>query len=207
MTIECSSTVARSTSPVRNLLMVGSLVFLIEMGIMVLLSRLSPLPDWQNVLLDSALLVVLVFPVLQRFMVRPLVLRISKREQAEKELLQSKSELATRNRIDTVFLTNTDEGLYEGVLHIIRDSLESPLGMFGYIEENGDLVAPSLNPHVWSECRIPDKSVVFRRETWPPSTARALAEKRTIWSNEPPLHIPKGHVPIQRSIASPIVFR
>jgi len=137
-----------------------------------------------------------------------LVRDVTERKKAEEELLRSKHELAIRGWIDTAFLLTTDQSVYEGVLQIVRNALDSPLGMFGYIDEEGDLVAPSLTRHVWEQCEIPEKSPVFPRETWGRSTwCRALREKKTIWSNEPSLRTPEGHVPIRRHIASPVVFR
>ena len=142
MAIECSPTAARSASPVRNLLMVASLVFLAEVGIMVLLSRLPPFPAWQEVLLDSAMLVVLVFPVLQRFMVRPLVLRIREREQAEKELLRAKDQLehaaAERSRVDET-VQEANRELVETVAELESRSREIEI-----LSELGGLFQTSL---------------------------------------------------------------
>jgi len=133
---------------------------------------------------------------------------VTERKKAEQELLSSRRELAIRSRIDQAFLTSSDGDLYERVLEVVRGELESPLGILGYIDEEGNLVSPSLSRQVGPKCQISESTSVVRHETWGDSGwGRALREKRAVWQNEPSAGIPAGHLPMRRYIASPVVFR
>ncbi|MHC4293459.1 MAG: MASE3 domain-containing protein, partial [Planctomycetota bacterium] len=87
-------------------------------------------------------------------------------KQAEKALRKSERELAIRNKIAEIFLTVPDEQMYSKVLQIILEAMESKHGVFGYIDENGSLVSPSMTTDIWDQCEMVDKDYVFPRETW-----------------------------------------
>ena len=127
---------------------------------------------------------------------------------AEEHLRRSTQELVMRNRIAEVFLTVPDEEMYTKVLAIILEALESAYGVFGFLDEDGHLVVPTMTRTVWDVCQIPDKRIVFRRETWTDSSwPRAIREQRTICLNESSTRIPAGHIPIARHISMPLVHR
>ena len=140
----------------------------------------------------------------------PLVLTVSRdvtrRKQVEEALRRSERELAIRNRIADIFLTVPDEEMYGRVLDTVLEAMQSKHGIFGYMDDTGDLVCPSLTRGVWDQCRVTDKTAVFPRRTWGGIWEKALAEKRTFYSNEP-FHVPEGHIPMRRSVAVPIVLR
>ena len=116
--------------------------------------------------------------------------------------------LATQARIVTIFVTVPDDEMFNEVLKVILDVMHSPFGVFGYIDEDGASVIPTMTRQVWDKCQILGKTIRFPRETWGDSTwARALREKRIIYSNEPSVNIPEGHVSIQRHISMPILFQ
>mgnify|MGYP001558079811 CR=1 FL=1 len=124
------------------------------------------------------------------------------------ERKQAEEALNIQARIATIFSTITDEEMFNEVLKVILDVLHSPLGVFGYLDENGDWLAPAMTRQVWDKCLVPGKTIRFPRETWEDSTwARALREKRSIHSNEPFTNLPEGHVGIQRHISMPILFQ
>ncbi len=129
------------------------------------------------------------------------------RRRAEKALENSEQELALRNRIAQVFLTVTeDEVMYNEILKIALETLDSEFGVFGYIDENGAFVVPSMTRHIWNQCMVPQKRHVFPRATWGNSTwPRAVREKRTIHLNEFSTLTPEGHIPISRHISLPII--
>ena len=94
-------------------------------------------------------------------------------------------ELRIRNRVAEVFLTKNDEEMYGNVLEIVLEEMKSRFGVFGYIDRDGTLVCPSMTKNIWDKCQIPDKDIVFPRETWGNSIwARALIEGKTIYSNK-----------------------
>jgi GAF domain-containing protein len=112
------------------------------------------------------------------------------------------------SRISNIFLTIPGDALYGEVLRIILEVTESRYGIFGYINEKGDLMVPSMTKDIWEKCQIPDKSAVFRREWWGESIwARALKQKETLFSNEISHRTPKGHIQMTRSVAAPIVLQ
>jgi len=115
--------------------------------------------------------------------------------------------MVTRNRITEIFLTTTGDEIYSEVLKVLLDSLQSKYGVFGYIDENGALVVPSMTRHIWDQCAVPEKDIVFPRETWGDSAwPTAIKEKRTLYSNEPSKRTPTGHIRIERHISMPIIF-
>jgi signal transduction histidine kinase len=122
------------------------------------------------------------------------------REAAEAQALQA--------RIAALFLTVPDDEMFNEVLKVILDVMHSPFGVFGFIDEDGANVVPTMTRQIWDKCQVPEKTIRFPRETWGDSSwCRALREKRTIHSNEPSTNIPEGHVGIQRHISLPILFQ
>jgi PAS domain S-box-containing protein len=116
--------------------------------------------------------------------------------------------LALQTRITTLFLTVPDDEMFNGVLEIILDVLHSPSGVFGFIDQDGALVVPTTTRPIRDQRQVPEKMIRFPRETWGNSSwPRALREKRTIHSNEPPANDPEGHLGIQRHISMPILFQ
>ncbi len=118
----------------------------------------------------------------------------------------SERELNYRYRIDKIFLTISGDEMYGEVLTVLLESMASEFGVFGYIDEKGALVVPSMTRHIWNRCQIPEKNIVFPRETWGDSIwPRAIREKKILYSNEHSALVPEGHIDITRNITVPIV--
>jgi PAS domain S-box-containing protein len=113
--------------------------------------------------------------------------------------------LKMQNRITTAFLLTGGEKLYAEVLRVVLEELRSPFGYFGYIDENGDLVSPSLTRDIWDKCEMPHKSIVFPRSSWGGLWGRSLIEKRTMVANGE-LQPPRGHIALSCALAVPILF-
>jgi len=128
---------------------------------------------------------------------------LSAERAAREDLRRSVQEVSWRNRIAEVFLTVPDEGMYAEVLDIVLEAMESKYGIFGYVDEAGDLVCPSMTRDIWDQCQMPDKNIVFPRATWGGQWGRALLEGATQVSNVE-LTVPAGHIPIHRAISVPI---
>jgi len=121
------------------------------------------------------------------------------------ELEHSESrELAVVHRITEIFLSTPDEAMYGEVLAVILEALDSKHGVFGYVDEQGDLVCPSMTREVWTQCQVGDKDIRFPREQWGGIWGEALRTGKSAYSNEP-FDVPEGHVPIARTIDAPIV--
>jgi len=126
--------------------------------------------------------------------------------QVTEELRKSERTLSIEKEIADIFLTLPDEEIYGEVLNVILRVQESQYGAFGYIDEDGALVMPSMTRDAWQECHIPEKSIVFPRKNWGNNLwGRALQEKKSFYANGP-FSVPEGHVPIRRFLTVPILY-
>lgn len=131
---------------------------------------------------------------------------ITERKRVERVLQRSERELTIRNRISHIYLTVPDAEMYGEVLQVILEVMESEYGIFGYIDEYGTIVIPSMTRDICALCPVPDKTIVFPRKTWGGIWGRALTEKRSHYANEG-LRVPKGHVPVTKVLVVPIIYR
>lgn len=129
---------------------------------------------------------------------------ITDRKKAEEALKESDWIHALRSRISTIFLTVPDDQMYGEVLQVVLEATESDYGMFGYVNEEGAFVCPSMTRDIWEKCKISDKDLVFPRESWGGLWGRCLKEQKAFCSNHRG-NTPHGHVPIERSLGVPIV--
>jgi PAS domain S-box-containing protein len=132
---------------------------------------------------------------------------IHERKLAEAALRKSDRELNIRNQISEIFLTISDDDMYGKVLNVVLEAMKSKYGTFAYIDEDGTRVVPSMTRDIWDKCKMPEKDIVFPRDTWGDNIwARCLIEKKSISSNGP-FQVPNGHIPITRTLAVPIVHQ
>lgn len=121
---------------------------------------------------------------------------------------QTNQTLALQARISNIFLTTPDDEMYNEVLKIVLEMTRSLFGVFGYIDEAGALVVPTMTRQIWDRCQVPDKTFIFPRDKWGHSSwPQAIRGKNIICTNEPSTNIPVGHVGIQRQIALPILLK
>ncbi|MDO9265299.1 MAG: PAS domain S-box protein, partial [Desulfosalsimonadaceae bacterium] len=138
---------------------------------------------------------------------RGIIRDITDLKRAEEELRRSEARQTLLNRIANVFLTVPDEEMFGQALAVVLGAMKSRFGVFGFIEENGELVIPSMTREIWRECQVPDKSIVFPSFAWGTSLwGRAIREQQTFCSHGP-FHTPAGHIHIDNFCATPIVFR
>jgi PAS domain S-box-containing protein len=121
------------------------------------------------------------------------------------ERKQTEKELQIKNRISNSFIYSKHEDFYKEVLDIFREFFVSEYGFFGYINDQGDLVAKSMTKDVWDQCQIEGKSIVFPRDRWGGLWGNALKEKKTLYQNGN-LQFPGGHVQLQNAIAAPLLI-
>jgi len=131
---------------------------------------------------------------------------ITAQKHAEVALRRSEQDLRIRNRIAEIFLSAPDDEMYGEVLQVILKAMESQHGIFGYIDEEGNWVCPSLTRDIWDQCRLPEKEIVFTREQWAGIWGRAMLEKRTLYSNKP-FALPEGHIGISGALDVPIIHQ
>jgi PAS domain S-box-containing protein len=131
---------------------------------------------------------------------------ITKRKQAEEERMRSEREKSIQNEIARVLLTTSDDDMYGAVLQVVLKILDSRLGVFAYIDEDGAAVAPSMLGEVMEQCNIPGKSIRFPREDWGDNIwTRAVLQKKSFIKNEPGM-VPQGHLPIDNVMVVPILY-
>ena len=145
-------------------------------------------------------------PVPESSYVNVYAFNVTDRKKVEDELLRSKNELDVRNKISNIFLSSTDDNIYADVLDVVIEVLESELGYFGYINNDGDLVAPSMTRHIWKKCKVAEKSMVFPHSMWSGLWGQSLREGKTLLSNKG-FDLPTGHVSLRNALAVPIVHK
>ena len=112
------------------------------------------------------------------------------------------------DQIKSLFLTTAKDEAYAQVLQLVLEATGSKYGIFGYLDEKGNLVVPSMTRDIWDKCQLPEKSVVFPRTMWGDNIwVKALKQKTTFFSNEISLRTPKGHIPLTRNVAVPIIHQ
>jgi len=113
---------------------------------------------------------------------------------------------ATREKLTRILLLTPEAEMYADVLDLLLGVFESEFGYFGYINQAGDLVCPSMTRHIFPVCQVADKDIIFHREIWGGTWGRILLEKRSLIKNLSH-RVPEGHLPIHRSFGSPILYR
>jgi len=133
------------------------------------------------------------------------------RNEAALQQLNDELEIKTRDlreseKLSEIFLTVPDDEMYNEILGIILEETKSEYGVFGYLDEDGSLVVPSMSEAIWEAANFTGKRVVFKRDSWGTSSwTRAILEKKTIVLNEPTELTPMGGVPIERHISVPLI--
>jgi PAS domain S-box-containing protein len=131
---------------------------------------------------------------------------ITEHKKAEEERMRSEREKSIQNEIVRVLLTTSDDDMYGAVLQVVLKILDSRLGVFAYIDEDGAVVAPSMLGEVMEQCNIADKCIRFPREDWGDNIwTRAILQKRSFIKNEPGM-VPEGHLPIDNVMVVPILY-
>lgn len=113
---------------------------------------------------------------------------------------------AIRERCTEIMLVTPEERMYADVLELLLGVFQSEFGYFGYINSVGDLVCPSMTRNIYPVCMVPDKDLVFPRAIWGGLWGRILLERRSLVKNDSH-QVPQGHLPIDRSFGSPILYR
>ena len=137
-------------------------------------------------------------------------IEVDERRKEAEELLnvENKQELSVRNRIAESFLMYPDEGMYGNVLALLLDVMESKYGVFGYLNEEGDLVVPSMAGMVLDRSQVKTEISVFPHEQWGDGIwPKALGQKQTILMNESSTDTPEGRTPITRHISMPLIHK
>jgi PAS domain S-box-containing protein len=122
------------------------------------------------------------------------------------EKKKAERELKLRNRIARIFLTTAGNETYDKILALVLDMTQSRYGIFGFIDEAGEWVCPSLTRDIWENCRMPDKQIAFPHDTWTGIWGQAMTEKKSRYINGR-LHLPEGHITIENALDAPVVYQ
>jgi len=124
------------------------------------------------------------------------------------ERKEAQQELGIRNRILEIFLSCPDEQAYAEVLQLVLQSSKSSYGTFGYFDERGAFVIPSMTREIyWEKCNVPDKEIIFEQGVFRGVWAEAVRQKSTLYSNTGPFNTPKGHIQITNTMVTPILYK
>jgi len=129
---------------------------------------------------------------------------ISQRKRVEQDLSESQRALALYNRVATIFLTSAEEDIFHDVLDQLLDTFSCSYGYFGYINQEGELVCPTMTRQIWEKCEMADKNIYFPPSCWGGLWGRSLTEKKAFMANDG-LTAPQGHIDLDNALAVPIL--
>lgn len=116
--------VENTITPKRIIITLAIAVFIFEGILMYILNFFQTITPWIIGVIDSAILTIVLFPVLYYFVFRPMMIEIANRTEAEKALLKIKSELEERVANRTRKLENINEKLKSEIRERILAELE-----------------------------------------------------------------------------------
>lgn len=133
------------------------------------------------------------------------------KKEADRLRLSEKRALILNKASLTLLRVDDPLKQYAYLLDFAREITQSRFGFIGYIDpETGYLVCPTMTKDIWSECKIPDKDIVFKEFTalW----GWVLTHKKVVLCNDPkndPRSAPPpyGHIPIPNFLGVPCVSR
>lgn len=131
---------------------------------------------------------------------------INDKIKTRKALVETKNELRLKNEISNLFIIEKGKEFYIKSLNHIMKDFEVEFGFFGYIDEDENLVAPSLTEGIWDKCKVKGKSLKFPKETWTGIWGDSLKQKKTLFKNKD-LKFPAGHIKLSNAISAPIVIQ
>ena len=131
---------------------------------------------------------------------------ITKQKEYENNLKESRENEALMHSIVSEFLMHSDEKVYDAVQDILLEKFDCKYGLFGFIDDDGNLVLPTLSTEIWDVCRVEDKKITFEPKQWGGLWGRSLNEKKVLVQNSG-LKVPIGHIRLKNAISVPIIFK
>jgi PAS domain S-box-containing protein len=123
------------------------------------------------------------------------------------EQRKAEQELAVRVRVAEVFLTASDAEMYDAVLKVILETMQSPVGIFGHVNESEELVIASEITGDGEEGPVPPGTQKAPRFDWE-SNIWTCALRDKLWSTTNELRTTStGKLALKRQICVPILLR
>ncbi len=130
---------------------------------------------------------------------------ITEKKSAEEKALRQQQAITLNNKIANVFLTATSSGIFHGTLEVILETLESPFGYFGSINEKGDLCCSYIRQGgLEALSAVLEDYLIFPRRDWIGTWGDAMEKGQTVVMNHP-LTLPRGEFHLSCAMAAPIV--
>ena len=133
-----------------------------------------------------------------RFVRYELAWDITEEIKAEEEKMKKEKELLLRNKISSAFLNLDDEIIYNNILDVLLESVNSPYGIFGYIDENLKLIC-------FAQVRNEKKCVHLVKEKWSEILDHSLRDMIPVYKNNPSERMFQSHPELKRYLSVPIV--
>lgn len=136
---------------------------------------------------------------------------ITENKQAEEDLKRQKNIESELSSLSAKLLATSDlTDISYYVLETAKKLTNCHYGFAGSIDQDtGHLISHSMTRDIWSECDIPDKSIVFKEFAglW----GWVLDNKKPLLTNHPDQDprstgIPDGHIPIQSFLSVPAII-
>ena len=103
-----------------------------------------------------------------------------------------------------IIARNDGEEMFLDVLERLRLHFQSRYGYFGYIDDVGNLVCPSMTRDVLPKCQIENKSIVFTKSEWKGLWGESLSQEKAIRRNHG-LNLPPGHIQLSNALVVPLL--
>jgi len=136
------------------------------------------------------------------------IIDISKRKQAQALRDSAFRQLAINKQIVDIFLTRQDDAMFGDVMDVVLKAMDSPLGVFGYLNSDGGLIVPGIAQKIWPDGDVTKKPMLFAKEGWGDSAwTQSVREKKARLSNQPSPKSLSSPVPIHRYISMPMITK
>lgn len=130
---------------------------------------------------------------------------ITETRRAEERLLVSEKKLYLRNRIAQLFLTVPGDEIYDGILEVVREMLDSRLGVFRHVDSEQSFVSAAAAGIEDGPSGVGNADSDSPLSLLSGACGLCLAEGRSFYRNCDPSQ-PDGHPGISCTISSPIMY-
>jgi len=129
---------------------------------------------------------------------------ITNTKQNEEQILFSKTQLQLKKNLSNYFINHQNSSLFLKILTLVKENLSSHSGVIGYIDNNGDIIAPATC-YTRKDLKTPDDLIIYKHQ-WTGVFGKALKNKMSIYSNSF-FYTPINNIYMERLMVSPILYK